>query len=73
MELKVKNKTLPGGHFRLATGQSLHESFVATPGMIYEVAKPIKLGDVTLAKETRIQLAFKNSKAVFYRVLPETV
>lgn len=75
LEIKSKSKTLPGGHFRMATGQSLKESFVAQPGIIYEVDTPVELGNITLAKGVCIQLAFKNTKATFYRQVssPNTI
>lgn len=70
MELKVKDKALPGNHFRIPEGPVLKESFIAKPGVIYEVVQPVKLGTVNLENGDLIQLAFKNTKAVFYRQLP---
>ncbi len=73
MEIKVKGKALPGHHFRIPDGPVLNESFIAKPGIIYEVDQPLTLGGVALAKGVCIQLAFKNTKATFYRVVPQTL
>jgi len=73
MELKHSSKTLPGGHFKTLDGTLIKETFAPKPSEIYIVNEGFKMSSGFLGKGVAITLAFKNAKATFYRVVPQTL
>ena len=67
MEIKSKEKSLPGMKFQQEDGTILIKSFTPKVGEAYRCVEPCVVGDQTIQPGMILVATIKNAKATFYK------